>query len=179
MESAPRDFILILSEQDFSPRLNEMKHRPSPTGFLTAFLAAAFLIALAGCENESQPQATPLLPEAQHDEKNISPYTPENPYREVQANLLSRTVFQADGPKGVAIEFRDLFVMPGKVAEKISLPGPAVFEVLTGEGKFSAGGKSRELTSGSSVSIAQGEEFSLESKGETSLEIRARLFLPR
>ena len=157
-----------------------MKHRLTPTGFLSALFSAAFLIpSLGGCENGSESQATPLLSEAQPGEKNISPYAPKNPYGEAQANLLSRTVFQVEGPKGITIEFRDLFVVPGKPTERISFSGPAVLEVLNGEGKFSAGGKSQELTPGSFVSIGQGEDFSLESRGEIPLEIRARLFVPR
>jgi len=131
-----------------------------------------------GCHKEPERQSTPLLAEARPDETNYSPYAPKNPYKEAGKNLLTRTVFETAGPAGTRIELRDLFVPPGAIAEKVSLPGPAVLEVLGGEGKITAAEKSQELAPGTSVTLAQDAVCSLESRGANALVLRARIFIP-
>src|ERR1700730_15866119 len=118
--------------------------------------ALAMLVCLqAGCQSEPERQATPLLVEGRPDETNFSSYAPTNPYKEAGKNLLARTILGTPGPAGTRIELRDLFVAPGTTAEKVSLPGPAVLEVLGGEGKITTAEKSQELTQGTSITLAQ------------------------
>jgi hypothetical protein len=131
----------------------------------------------AGCNPEPQKQ-TQLLAEARSDESNFSSYVPKNPYQEAGENLLTRTVLDTPGPGGTRIEVRDLFVTPGRAATKVSLPGPAVLEVMGGEGKITIGDNSQELTQGSSVRVAQDTTSSIESRGITPLLLRARIFIP-
>jgi hypothetical protein len=139
---------------------------------------AIFVCLLTGCQNEPERQSTPLLAEARPDETNFSPYAPRNPYQEAGKNLLARTVLETPGPAGTRIELRDLFITPGTTAEKVSLPGAAILEVLSGEGKITTAEKSQELTQGTSVSLAQDATCSLESRGITALVLRARIFIP-
>jgi quercetin dioxygenase-like cupin family protein len=145
-----------------------------PMGVALATLAGLH----AGCQKEPERQTTQLLAEARAGENNFSSYAPKNPYKEAEKNLLTRTVFETPGPEGTRIELRDLFVTPGSTAEKVSLPGTAVLEVLGGEGKITTGEKSQELSQGTSVSLAQNATFSLESRGITPLVLRARIFIP-
>jgi hypothetical protein len=141
--------------------------------------ALGFLVCLqTACQNEPERQATPLLAEARPNETNFSSYVPANPYKEAGKNLLARTVLETAGPAGTRIELRDLFITPGTIAEKVSLPGPAVLEVLGGEGKITAAEKSQELTQGVSMGLPQGASFSLESRGISPLVLRARIFIP-
>jgi mannose-6-phosphate isomerase-like protein (cupin superfamily) len=141
-------------------------------------LAAGILFSQSGCRSESEQDETPLLAEARPDETNFSSYTAKNPYKEVSTNLLARTVFEATGPAGTKIEVRDLFVPPGKTAEKVSLPGPALLEVLSGDGKMISGEKSQELRIGMTLAVAQGAVFSMESRDIEPLVLRARVFAP-
>lgn len=142
-------------------------------------LALAGLVCLpSGCQSEPERQSTPLLEEARAGETNFSPYTPKNPYKEAGKNLLTRTVLETPGPSGVNIELRDLFVAPGTTVEKVSLPGPAVLEVLSGEGKITTGEKSQELAQGTTLTLAQDASCTLESHGITPLVLRARVIVP-
>jgi quercetin dioxygenase-like cupin family protein len=146
---------------------------------LPSGLAFAVLMGLpAGCSKEPERQSTQLLAEANAGESNFSSYSPQNPYKKAGKNLLTRTVFEAPGPAGMSIELRDLFVTPGTTADKVSLPGTAVLEVLGGEGKMTTGDKSKELAQGTSVTLAQDATCSLESRGTTPLVLRARIFIP-
>jgi hypothetical protein len=153
-----------------------MKHRTFILSMATALTGLACW--QSGCRNEPERQATPLLAEARPDESNFSSYAPQNPYKEAGKNLLIRTVFASAGPAGTQIELRDLFVPPGTTAEKVSLPGPAILEVLGGEGKITTGENSKELAQGTSVSLAQDAVCSLESRGTSPLVLRARIFIP-
>ena len=146
---------------------------------LSPVAAFALLVCLqSGCQSEPERQSTPLLEEAKQGETNFSPYAPKNPYKEAGKNLLTRTVLETEGPGGVKIELRDLFVVPGTTAEKVSLPGPAILEVLSGEGKITTGEKSQDLASGATVTLAQDASCVLESRGITPLILRARVFIP-
>jgi hypothetical protein len=131
-----------------------------------------------GCQNAPERQSTPLLAEARPDETNFSLYAPTNPYKKAGKNLLARTVLETPGPADTRIELRDLFITPGTTAEKVSLPGPAILEVLGGEGKITTDEKSQELTQGTSISLAQDSSCSIESRGTIPLVLRARIFIP-
>ncbi len=155
-----------------------MKHKFFGLSFAVAAMAAGVMLWQAGCQGESEQDETALLPEARPGETNLSSHAPKNPYKEAATNLLARTVFETTGPGGVKIEIRDLFILPGKTTEKVSLPGPAILEVLGGDGKMTNGDKSQELRTGAIISIAQGDSFSVESRDVAPLILRARVFAP-
>jgi hypothetical protein len=155
-----------------------MNHRVFRLTYAAAAVAAGIMLWQTGCRGESEPDETPLLAEARPGETNFSSYTPKNPYKEISANLLARTVFETTGPGGVKIEIRDLFVLPGKTAEKVSLAGPAILEVLSGDGKMTSADKSQELRIGTTFSVAQGAGLSLESRDSAPLVLRALVFAP-
>ena len=131
-----------------------------------------------GCQNEQGPQNTPLLAEARADETNFSEVKTKFPYKEVEKNLLERTVFEGAGPGGTRVELRDLFIVPGSTAEKVSLPGPAVLQVLSGGGKMTAAEKATELTVGTTMALGQDASCALESRGITPLVLRAYIVVP-
>ncbi len=135
--------------------------------------------AIAGCQSESERQKTELLPEAAPGEQNFSDYQPKNPYTQISPTLLSRTILQTDGPPGIAIEFRDLYVPSGKGAENITLPGAAILEVRYGQGKMTTLNKSLDIGGGQTWAVPQGDSFSLASEGDTPLIVRARIFVAR
>lgn len=135
------------------------------------------LVAAAGCQSEPARQKTELLPEAAPGVQNFSDYRPQKPYAQITPTLLSRTVLQTNGPPGIAIEFRDLYVPSGKTAENITLPGAATFEVRYGQGKMTSLGKSLDIRGGRTWAVSQGDSFSLASEGDTPLIVRARIFM--
>jgi quercetin dioxygenase-like cupin family protein len=102
----------------------------------------------------------------------------KNPYKEVEKNLLERTVYESAGPGGTRIELRDLFVSPGAMVEKVSLPGPAILQVLSGEGKMTTAEKATELTVGTTLTLGQDTSCALESRGITPLVLRAHIVVP-
>ena len=141
------------------------------------------LLALAclqtGCQGESETESTPLLAEAHADEPNTSSAASKNPYKEVAKNLLERTVFETAGPSGTTLELRDVFVAPGAKAENVSLPGPAVLQVVGGEGTATIAGKPQELNMGTAVTLPQDTSCALESRGIMPLVLRARIVIPQ
>jgi len=133
----------------------------------------------AGCQNEPERESTPLLAEAGSGESNASPAASQNPYKEVAKNLLERTVFETAGPSGTQIEIRDVFVAPGTKVESVSLPGPAVLRVVSGEGSATIAGKSQELGMGTAVTLPQDTSCALESRGIMPLVLRAHIVIPQ
>lgn len=138
----------------------------------------AFACLQAGCRREPERETTPLLAEARSDESNFSPAASKNPYKEVAKNLLERTVFETPGPSGTQVELRDVFVAPGSKAESVSLPGPAVLQVVSGEGSATIGGRSQELKMGTVVTLPQDATCALESRGVMPLVLRAHIVIP-
>ena len=141
------------------------------------WMATASLLTTA-CQGESERQSTPLLEEARKNEDNFSRYVPKNPFKQIGEHLLERKLFETTGPAGVRIELRDLFVVPGTRVDKLSLPGPALLQVLSGQGKITTAEKSEELGPGTSVTLTQDASFALDSPGITPLILRARIFIP-
>ena len=145
--------------------------------------AGTMLLALAslatGCQSEPARENTTLLAEARADESNFSPATSKNSYKEVAKNLLERTIFEAAGPSGTQIEIRDVFVAPGTKVETISLPGPAVLQVVSGEGSATIAAKRQELKMGTSVTFPQDTSCTLESQGIMPLVLRAHIVIPQ
>lgn len=150
---------------------------------VATILSALALLSLAcfqtGCQNEPARESTPLLAEAGSGESNASPAAPANPYKEVAKNLLERTVFETAGPSGTQIELRDVFVAPGTKVENVSLPGPAVLRVVSGEGSATIADKSQELGMGTAVTLPQGTPCALESRGIMPLVLRAHIVVPQ
>jgi hypothetical protein len=158
-----------------------MKNRICGITYTMLALVAGPPLLQTGCGGEAEHEETPLLAEARPDETNFSPFTPKNPYKEAATNLLTRKVFETTGPGRMKIEILDLFVLPGKTADQVSLPGAAVLEVLSGEGKMTSGDKAQELSTGTTFSVAQGASLSLESRSAdplVPLVVRARVFAP-
>ena len=143
--------------------------------------AGSMLLALAclgtGCQSEPARENTPLLSEARADESKFSTAASKNPYKEVAKNLLERTIFETPGPSGTQVELRDVFVAPGTKVENVSLPGPAVLQVVSGEGGATIGAKSQELKMGTAVSLPQDTSCALESRGIMPLVLRAHIVI--
>jgi hypothetical protein len=142
---------------------------------IPAVLFFFFFLSCSGCETRQESEQTPPLPEAGPDERNFSSDQVKNPYAELSKGLLARTVFETDAPGDVHIEVRDLLVGPGQTTASVSLPGAAVFEVRLGSGKFVVDGKSREIQTGATLAVSEGESFVVENKGENPIAIRVHL----
>ena len=148
---------------------------------LIGMAACCLSVATSGCVN-SQPtrgqipiQKTHPLPEIAANDQNFSSYKPTNPYQEVAANAMSRTIFDAAGPAGYHVEVRDLRVDAKKTAENISFPGAAFLQVIEGAGAATTGGKRQELNGGGAFSMAQGQTATLQATSDQPLILRVRL----
>jgi len=139
--------------------------------------AVLFFLSLfvSGCETTRESEKTPLLPDAAPDERSFSPTQAKNPYAELSKGLLTRTVFETDAPGGLRIEVRDLLVGPGQTTASVSLPGAAVFEVRLGSGKIVLDGTARNLQTGATIAVSEGQSFVIENLEENPIAIRVHL----
>jgi hypothetical protein len=132
----------------------------------------------AGCSRQTpnvQIEKTRPLPEVSAGDQNFSAYKPAHAFIEIAPAVLTRTVFQGPGPAGFRIEVRDLQLAAHKSAGDLTLPGAAFAEVRYGAGTMTAGEKHQELALGTTLSISQGQRFSLESTSDQPLIIRVHL----
>ena len=146
---------------------------------ICAVLFLALSLLLSGCETAHESEKTPLLPETGPDERNFSPVQFKNPYTELSKGLLTRTVFETDTPGALHIEVRDLLVGPGQTTVGTSLPGAAVFDVRLGSGNLVLDGKTRELQTGTTVAISEGQSFVIENREGNPIAIRVHLIHPK
>lgn len=136
------------------------------------------LILCAGCsrkKDQVQIDKTRPLPEVAAGDQNFSSYKPANVFSEMAPALLARTVFQSPGPNGYRIEVRDLRLAGRKQAEGLTLPGAAFGEVRYGSGAVVIGDRRQDLALGATLSISQGQRFSLQSTSDQPLVIRFHL----
>jgi len=137
----------------------------------TAFLLFCLLLS-SGCGTSQKPEKTPLLPEAGPEERNFSPDQSKSPYVEAGKGLLTRTVFETDAPGDLHVEVRDLLVGPGQTTASVTLPGAAIFEVRLGSGTIVVNDKARQIQTGATMAVSEGESFVIENKGENPIAIR-------
>jgi hypothetical protein len=133
------------------------------------------LLLSSGCGTSQENEKTPLLPEAGLDERNFSPDQSKSPYVEAGKGLLTRTVFETDALGDLHVEVRDLLVGPGQTTVSVSLPGATIFEVRLGSGTVFVNGKPRQIQTGSTMGVSEGESFVIENKGENPIAIRVHL----
>ena len=143
-------------------------------------IAMAAMFFLCSCERApSQAKLhSSLLPDASSEDTQFSKYAPENPYTQKGPALLERLLFETAGPNGVRIELRDLMVVPSAQPADVSFPGPAVLQVLSGEGSIVIGDKSQHLATGETITLAQNATSKLETHGTAPFVLRARIFNP-
>jgi gentisate 1,2-dioxygenase len=105
---------------------------------------------------------------------SLSSYTPQRPYKQYSPGLLAQTAYVAPNTGRHAVEIWDLMVGPGKKSEPATLPGAAVFEVRSGAGIITAAGRRREVKSGATLAVNEGESFAIENRTpDGALMIRA------
>jgi hypothetical protein len=142
--------------------------------------ALCVLLGFSGCSQVPTRGRIPIekthpLPEVAAGDTSFSSYKPAIPYEEMGPSILGRKIFDAAGPAGYRIEVRDLRVDARRKAEDIRLPGASFLEVQSGSGILTMAGNRRELPSGSTFSVPQGQAFTLEATSDQPLTIRARL----
>lgn len=153
---------------------------PSASHRAVCFLAFYSLVAMPACKSWSERGAkgVGLLPKASPGESKFSDYQPRNPYSQLATGILTRTLYEASSGNGYRIEVRDLLVGPQQHSASVKLPGSAVCQVLSGDGVLTSGEKRQDLKLGSTLTIPQGEGFSIENKSDVPVAIRVHLFKP-
>jgi len=136
------------------------------------------LFSLVACDSWSQSGAkgVGLLAQAPPGETKFSSYQPRNPYAQLAPGIATRTLFETSSDRGYRVEVRDLLVGPGKRTENVSLPGAAVFDIRSGIGVITIGGRPQNLTVGSTFTVADRETFTIENTGGDPIAIRVHLF---
>jgi len=140
-------------------------------------LVLAFALFAVVFQSGCQTDGVGLLPGPPAGELKFSEYKPESPYTELVPGLLTRTVHPADSGAGYRVEVRDFLVGPAQRTSQASLPGPAIFEIRSGGGLITAGGKSTEVRVGSTLAVPEGEAFTIENKGDVAITVRVHLFV--
>lgn len=120
---------------------------------------------------------TGLLPGPLAGEVKFSTYQPENPYTQLAKGLMTRTMHEAASGNGYRVEVRDLLVGPGQRTSNVSLPGPAVFEIRSGNAVITTAGKPQEARMGSAFAISEGASFAIENRAGSPFTIRVHMFM--
>ncbi len=126
---------------------------------------------------ERGPRGVGLLPKAAPGEKNFSQYQPRQPYSQLNPGIMTRTLFEVATSNGYRVEVRDVLVGPRQRTERVSLPGAAVFEIRSGGGILTVNGKRQELSPGSTLSLSEGQAFSIENNSDAPITIRVYLII--
>lgn len=145
---------------------------------LIALCFVAATLVNAGCKAWTQRGAkgVGLLQKPRPNEMKFSSYRPQNPFSQLAAGIMTRTLYQTADTGGLHVEIRDLLVGPEQHTAVVTLPGSAVWEVRSGSGVLTAGGKEREFSVGETFALAEGESFSIENKSDSPVTIRVQLF---
>lgn len=143
---------------------------------LLALLMVVFQTACGGLY-QTGGDGTGLLPGPPSGKIGFAQYEPQNPYDQLAPGLLTRTLHRVASGTGYRVEVRDLLVGPGQQTSEVSLPGAGVFELRSGSGVITAGGKRQETRVGSAFALSEGQTFAISNRGEAPIAIRVHLFM--
>lgn len=152
-----------------------MSHTNKVT-FAIVSMTLPLVFVVGACRDRTvvTPVITAPTPSPAIDRTQLAPETQQNAYQKFAPGLLARTIFKAEQTGGVVAEIWDLLVGPGQKTEAVTLPGGAVFEIRSGDGVITIAGKPRELKTGTTFSLDEGESFQIENRsGEEAISIRA------
>jgi quercetin dioxygenase-like cupin family protein len=105
--------------------------------------------------------------------------TPEHSFHLEKGNVLARTVFETAAPSNSHVQVRDVMLPPKAKSKLAALPGPALVEVYSGEGKMALGEKeekAEQLTAGSMRSVPAGQVLGFDNPGALPLVLRLYVF---
>ncbi len=116
-----------------------------------------------------------------HAIQGQQPVTPaparrEEMFRQYAPGLLARVNYEADATGRYRVALWDLLVGPGKTSEPANLPGGAVVEVRSGNGRAVIDGNAREITGGSTFVVNEGSSLAL-ANGSADLALALRVTL--
>lgn len=143
---------------------------------------STFILLSVGCSGQVE-RGVALLPEPKPGQVEFSPYKSQNPLtaegQDLQGGnvLLSRTIYQAKSGVDYRIEVRDLLVGPEKSTSVLSLPGPAVLEVRSGNAVITIGSRTSELRPGRVLELPETVNFSISSGAGQPVTMRAYIFI--
>lgn len=139
-------------------------------------LLAIVLIQACGGVSQRPIGGTGPLPGPPTGNPPLSRYEPEPPFTELTRGVLARKIFEARGAADYRVEVNDLLIAPGQASVEVALPGPAVFEVRSGSGVVTVGGRAREVQTGASFQVAANEKFQVTVRGELPITLRVHIF---
>jgi mannose-6-phosphate isomerase-like protein (cupin superfamily) len=130
-----------------------------------------------GCKSWSERGAKGLgeLPKASPDETKFSPYQPANPYQQLTTGLLGRKLHATSPEAGAVIEVHDFLVGPNQRTASYTLPGPAIFEIRSGNGLLKLGDKSQQIQTGMVLPLPAAQPFTIENQSEVPIGIRVEI----
>jgi len=138
------------------------------TKAMSSIVAISFsaVLLLSGCRKQNIVKPAPSVPTPTPtrsiDRSQLAPDPQQNSYRQYAPGLLARTVYKADQTGDLNVEIWDLLVGPGKRSEAATLPGGAVFEIRSGNGAVTIAGKRRDVKTGATLSLDDGDSFQIE-----------------
>jgi hypothetical protein len=152
-----------------------------PPGLRAASLTVAALGLITACQKPRPPAASEQQKTAAAPSPAaLSNYVPQRPYKPFSSGLLTQPVYVAESTGRHTIEVWDLMTGPGKKSEAATLPGAAVCEVRSGAGVITTAGKPRDVRTGTTFAINEGESFTIENRApDTALMIRATIVRSR
>jgi hypothetical protein len=101
---------------------------------------------------------------------------PEHPLEVAPGSVLTRVLFATPGVPSTRVHVHDVQVPPDNRGEVAALPGPAVVDVLQGQGTLSVGGQNLPLADGTMQLIAANQSLTIINANSRPLLLRLYLF---
>ena len=91
--------------------------------------------------------------------------------------MLGRTLFKTSTASGFRVEVLELLVGPRQRTGDTSFAGAAILDVRAGSGVVTGREKSREIKTGATLALSQGETFSVQNNGDAPIVITVHSFI--
>jgi quercetin dioxygenase-like cupin family protein len=141
-----------------------------------AGLSLAFVLLLTSGGSAQEQSNPPLLPPPPPGPLVFAGTPPEHPFRPTAGNVFISDVFATPGPSNTRIEVRDVLVPPSEQGQVAALPGPAVLEVLQGQGSLSLQGEEQPLADGGIGFVPAGQLLAITNTTPRPMLLRLTLF---
>jgi hypothetical protein len=141
-----------------------------------AGLGVAFVLLLTSGGSAQEQSNPPLLPPPPPGPLVFAGTPPEHPFQPAVGNVFRRDVFATPGPLNTLVEVREMLVPPDGQGQVAALPGPAVLEVLQGQGSLFLQGQQQPLADGGIGFIPAGQALAITNTTPRPMLLRLTLF---
>lgn len=100
---------------------------------------------------------------------------PAHPFEAAPGGVFTRALFVTPGVPNTQIQVQDIQLPPTNSGDVADLPGPAILDVLAGEGTLSVGGQVLHLAEGALQLIPAGQSLTISNASQRPMLLRLYL----